>query len=146
MTEIDKILQKYNWPKNEFVRNLNFREIENKIEFELPEDYKQFLLKYPGYEIQLGEEYIKLWDYDKLLEWNEGYEIIQELRLTLGIGDNGGGEFIGLEKLINGDTRVVLTPFIDLNIENHIEIGSSFTDFLKRLDNGKTWFNEGKLQ
>ncbi|PWS31978.1 SMI1/KNR4 family protein [Pedobacter paludis] len=146
MTEIDKILQKYNWPKNEFVRNLNFQEIENKIEFELPEDYKQFLLKYPGYEIQLGEEYIKLWDYDKLLEWNEGYEIIQELRLTLGIGDNGGGEFIGLEKLINGHTRVVLTPFIDLNIENHIEIGSSFTDFLKRLDNGKTWFNEGKSQ
>jgi len=146
MTEIDQILQKYNWPTKQIESQLSVQEIESQVGFELPYDYKHFLFRYSSYETRIGTEYLKLWDYDKLLEWNEDYEILENLDMTLGIGDNGGGEFIGLQKLINGEIRVVLTPFIDLNIENHIEIGGSFTDFLKRLDNGKKWFNKSKLQ
>ena len=62
--------------------------------------------------------------------------------MTVGIGDNGVGEFIGIEKRADGETRVILKPFIDLNKKYHIEIGSSFTDFLERMDKGKKWFNE----
>lgn len=141
MSEIDNILKKYNWPKKELALNLDFREIEKRIGFDLPEDYKDFLRKYNFYETQIGEESFKLWDFDKLLEWNDGYEIIDNLNATIGIGDNGGGEFIGIERLVNGNFRTILTPFIDLNNEYHIEIGTSFTDFLKRMDNGEKWFN-----
>jgi len=35
--------------------------------------------------------------------------------MTVGIGDNGGGEFIGIEKRADGETRVILIPFIDLD-------------------------------
>jgi hypothetical protein len=140
MSEIDKILKKYNWPTKESVDDLVFEEIEKRIEFELPDDYKEFLRKYTSFETQLGEESFKLWDFDKLLEFNEGYEIIDNLKLTIAIGDNGGGEFIGLEKLASGEIRTILTPYIDLDKECHIEIGNSFTDFLARMDNGEKWF------
>lgn len=140
MSEIDKILKKYNWPTKETKADLEFGAIEDRIGFELPDDYKEFLRTYSFYETQIGEESFKLWDFDKLLDWNEGYEIVDNLIMTVGIGDNGGGEFIGLEKTDERNIRIVLTPFIDLDREYHIEIGSSFTDFLRRLDNGKKWF------
>ena len=140
MTEIDNILKKYNWPSKETVCDLDFNEIENHIGFELPDDYKEFLRKYSFFETQIGEESFKLWDFDKLSEWNIRYEIIDNLKMTIGIGDNGGGEFIGLEKLVDGKIRTVLTPFIDLDKEYHIEIGNSFTNFLERMDNGEKWF------
>ena len=140
MSEIDNILKRYSWPTKKTVANPDFKEIENRIGFDLPGDYKEFLAKYSFYETQIGEESLKLWDFDQLLDRNTDYEIIVNLKMTIGIGDNGGGEFIGLEKLVNGKTRVILTPFIDLDKESHIEIGNSFTDFLTRMDNGEKWF------
>ena len=142
MSETDNILKKYNWPIKETVDSLDFKEIENRIGFELPDDYKEFLRKYSFYETQIGEESFKLWAFDKLLEWNEGYEIIENLKNTIGIGDNRGGEFIGLEKLADGKKRIILIPFIDLDKEYHIEIGDSFSDFLRRMDNGVKRFDE----
>jgi hypothetical protein len=144
MSEIDKILKKYNWPTKGSVKDLDFKKIEDRIGFELPDDYKEFLKKYSFYETQIGEESFKLWDFEKLLEWNEGYEIIENLKMTIGIGDNGGGEFIGLEKSVDGKIRTILTPFIDLDKDYYIEVGISFTDFLKRMDNGEKWFKEDK--
>ena len=143
---MDNILKKYNWPIKDTVEDLDFKEIESQIGFELPEDYKEFLQKYSFYETQIEEESFKLWDFDKLLDWNNGYEIIDNLKMTIGIGDNGGGEFIGLEKLTDGKTRIILTPFIDLDKEYHIEIGNSFTDFLTRMDNGEKWFKDNETE
>jgi len=137
---IDNILIKYNWPTKDPVDDFDFKEIENKIGFELPTDYKEYIEKYSSYETQIGEEFFKLWEFDKLLDWNIGYEIIENLEKTIGIGDNGGGELIGLKSLGDGNINVILTPFIDLDEEYHITIGSSFTDFLKRMDNGDNWF------
>src|SRR4051812_15275125 len=119
MSEIDNILMKHNWPAKKMVDNLDFSEIENRIEFKLPDDYKEFLCKYSSYEIQIGEEYFKLWDFNELLESNEVYGIIDNLKLTIGIGSNGGGEFIGLEKNENGKARVILSPFIDQDKAYH---------------------------
>ena len=146
MSKIDNILKKYNWPTKDTVEDLDFKEIESRIGFELPDDYKEFLRKYSFYETQIGEESFKLWDFDKLLDWNNRYEIIDNLKMTIGIGDNGGGEFIGLEKLTDGKTRIILTPFIDLDKEYHIEIGNSFTDFLTRMHNGEKWFKDNETE
>jgi hypothetical protein len=117
-------------------------DIEREIRFELPLDYKDFILRYGGHETQIGEEYIKLWDRENLLSLNKGHEIFEKLPETIGIGDNGAGEFIGIEKLNNGGLRIILTPFIDLDKQYHIEIGKSFTDFLLKLDKGEKWFKD----
>jgi hypothetical protein len=58
---------------------------------------------------------------DKLLQSNIKSEILESQSSTIMIGGNGGREFIGIK----------------LNFKNHIIIGSSFTDFLIRLDEKK---------
>jgi hypothetical protein len=85
---------------------------------------------------------MRLWDFDELVETNKDYGIFDNLSNTLGIGGNGSSEFIAIELISNGNYRIVLSPFIDLDKQYHIEIGTSFTDFLVRLDNGQEWFNE----
>jgi hypothetical protein len=140
MNVIDEILEKYNWPKTTLSGTSELRDIEIKIGFELPGDYKDFLARYGGHETRIGEEYIKLWGRENLLSSNQGYEILENLPRTIGIGDNGAGEFIGIEKQDNGELRVILSPVIDLDKQFHVEIGNSFTDFLLRLDKRKKWF------
>ena len=70
------------------------------------------------------------------------YGIFDNLPNTLGIGVNGSSEFIAIELIDIGNCRIVPSPYIDLNKQYFIEIGTSFTDFLVRLDNGQEWFNE----
>lgn len=146
MSKIDQILKKYNWPTNETVEEFDFNEIERRIGFELPIDYKEFLRKYAFYETQIGQESFKLWDFAKLLDWNNDYGIFENLEMTIGIGDNGGGEFIGLEKLNDGNIRTILTPFVDLDKNYYIEVGKSFADFLTRMDNGEKWFKDNTIE
>ena len=142
MEIFEEILTKYNYSKRITKSLLNFEEIERIIKFNLPIDYKIYLQNYLGFEHFIGQEFVRLWSFEELLESNDGYEILENLPKTLGIGTNGSGEFIGIEFIDNGNYRIILSPFIDFNEEYHIEIGSSFTDFLLRLDYGKKWFTE----
>lgn len=130
MKVADEILKKYNWPTRTTSDKTDLVDIEKEIGFDLPDDYKGFLLRHGGHETQIGEEYIKLWDKDDLLSLNQEYKIFENLSGTIGIGDNGAGEFIGIEKLVDGGLRIVLTPFIDLQKQYHIEVGQTFTDCL----------------
>jgi cell wall assembly regulator SMI1 len=137
---MEEILRKYNWPRTSPSDNKDIADIEKEIGFELPTDYKTFLSQHSGHETQIGKEYIKLWDKKDLLPLNKAYQIIENLPGTIGIGDNGAGEFIAIEKLSGGEQRVILSPLIDFNKQHHIEIGKSFTDFLLRLDREEEWF------
>jgi hypothetical protein len=141
MNTTDEILKKYNWPTRTTSDKNDLLDIEREIGFELPYDYKDFLLRYTGHETQIGEEYVRLWDRADLLSLNQNYKIFENLPGTIGIGGNGAGEFIGIEKL-DDQLRVILTPFIDLDKQYHIEIGDSFTDFLLRLDKRQEWFKD----
>ncbi len=140
MHQFQKILLKYKWPKRAEDRKTSLKEIEDMAGFTLPSDYSVFIQKYLGYEEFIGKEYVRLWDGDELIEQNLGYYIVDSLPMTIGIGGNGAGECIAIEMKSKNNYRIVLTPFMDLDKQNHIEIGSSFTDFLVRLDNGENWF------
>lgn len=142
MDTTDEILDKYSWPRRTTSDDTDLLGIEREIGFELPEDYKNFLSKYGGHEMQIGEEFIKLWDKENLLLSNQEYKIFENLPRIIGIGGNGAGEFIGIEKLDDGGLRIILTPFIDLDKQYHSEIGKSFTDFLLNLAKGENWFKD----
>lgn len=135
---------KYNWPVKTDSNEIDFNDIEAKIGFELPEDYRHFLGKYIGHGMAMGKEFLALWDRNDLVLLNEGYRILENLPGTIGIGSNGGGELIAIEKLENEPIRIVLTPVIDLDRQYHIEIGKSFFDFLLRLDKGEEWFKSSE--
>lgn len=140
MTKLEIILTKYNFPKRTTRPTTKFEEIENQIGFPLPDDYKFYLDNYGEYEELVGSELVNLWDIDELLSRNKDTGIFDNLPLTLGIGNNPSNEFIAIEFINNKNYRIVLSPFIDLDKQFHIEIGSSFTDFFIRLENGKEWF------
>ena len=139
MEPFEKILSKYEVVKRTDKPKTAFEEVEKIINFKLPDDYKAFALNYLEFEDFIGAENVRLWDFDEILEINNDYQIFKYLTKTLGIGGNGGGEYIAIEDLGDNNLRIVLSPFI-IEKEAHIEIGSSFTDFLQRLDKGQEWF------
>lgn len=140
MEKFEEILSKYEVIKRDKKPKTTFEDVEKIINFKLPEDYKSFAFNYLEFEDFIGEQNIRLWNFDEIIEINNEYGIFEDLPKTLGIGGNGSGEFIAIENLDNDNLRVVLSPFI-IEKEAHIKIGNSFTDFLERLDNGKEWFN-----
>ncbi|RNI31831.1 SMI1/KNR4 family protein [Hanamia caeni] len=141
MIGLKTILTKYNFPKRTTIPAKTFEEIEKQIGFLLPDDYKFYLDNYKGHEEFVGPELVNLWDIDDLLTYNQDYRIFDNLPLTIAIGNNPSSEFIGIEFIENENYRVILSPFIDLDKQYHIDIGSSFTDFFERLDNGGKWFD-----
>jgi hypothetical protein len=142
MELFETILIKYDCPKRTEKPLATVHQIESIVKFSLPTDYKTYIQNYLGFEEHIGQEFMRLWDIDELIETNKGYGIFDNLPNTLGIGGNGSGEFIAIELIDSGKYRIVLSPFIDLDKHYHIEIGTSFTDFLVRLDKGQEWFKE----
>jgi hypothetical protein len=139
MERFEEILTKSEIVKRTDKLRTTFEEVQKIIGFKLPNDYKNFALNYLEYEDYIGNQNVRLWNFDEIIEINSDYQIFNYLPKTIGIGGNGGGEFIAIEELADRSLRIVLSPFI-IEKEAHIEIGNSFTDFLQRLDNGKEWF------
>ena len=140
MKTVNELLLKYNCPKRTQKAKTKIEQIQRILNFNLPNDYLFFLQNYSGFEQFIGSEFVRLWDIDELIGANIDYQIFENLPKTLAIGGNGSSEFIAIEQTVDNSIRVVLTPFIDLDKQYHIEIGISFTDFLQRLDNGQEWF------
>lgn len=140
MTRLETILTKYNFPKRVTRPISKVKDLEDRIGFPFPDDYKFYLENYEEYEEFIGPELVNLWGMDELLFRNKDTGIFDNLPLTLGIGNNQSSEFIAIELIDNKNYRIVLSPFIDLAKQQHIEIGKSFTDFFVRLDNGIGWF------
>ncbi len=134
------MFDKYDFQKRTSPIIIDWKEIEEVSAFQLPEDYKYFLENYNGFEGFIGSEFLQLWSYNNLLENNNGYGIVDHLTFTCGIGTNGSSEFLAIELIAANQYRIVLSPFIDLSKEYHIEIGISFSEMLQRLDEGKAWF------
>ena len=145
METFENILNKFDWPKRAEGSNASFHDVEKICGFELPDDYKSFLQKFSGYDDFIGTKFVALWDLNEIIEANMDCRIIANLPNTIGIGTDGAGEFIGLEKITKNSCRVILSPLIDLDKQYHVTIGSSFTDFLIRLDNGQEWFKNGSI-
>jgi hypothetical protein len=141
MKDLQEIITKYNFPKRDINSSVQIAEVESFSNLKLPEDYIFYLENYLGIDQFIGVEFIKLWSLEEIIEANKSYQIVEELIRTIGIGTNGSGEFIGIEMDQFDNIKIILSPFIDLNSKYNIEIGTSFTDFLIRLDNKIEWFS-----
>jgi hypothetical protein len=141
MTDIEIILDEIRWPRKS-IQFSSKKSIEKKMGFSLPDDYVFFSSNYSGHESFLKDRYFVLWDEAELLSFNEGYEVQHYLPTTLAIGSNGGGEMIGLRYDGNSQYQIILLPFGSLNDkEQERIIGDSFIDFLRRINEGKNWFD-----
>ena len=142
MEEFEKVLLNFNYPKRTSTPLTTIAHIEEKIKFKLPTDYINYLKSYLGFEEFIGKEFLRLWDFEEIIEINECYSVLSNLPNTLGIGGNGNDEIIAIELIELNNYRIILTPFTDLDEKYHIEIGTSFTNFLVRLENGQEWFKK----
>lgn len=140
---LSALFDKYAFPKREEPAETTLRQVEGRFRTSFPADYRAFASWYRGFENSMGVHYVQLWRIEALIEQNEGYDIQHYLPAVIGIGSNGGGELIAFDTSQPDAFRIILTPF--LGLEDPIEIGMSFTDFLTRLDKGQPWFgNDNK--
>lgn len=139
--DLKEVIEKYSFPKRDVNSIVEVIDVELYSKLKLPEDYIFYLENYHGIDQFIGVEFINLWSLEEIIESNKSYNIVEELPRTIGIGSNGSGEFIGIRLDQNENIKIILSPFIALNAKYHIDIGTSFTDFLVRLDKGIDWFS-----
>jgi hypothetical protein len=137
--ELEYLLAKSGFVKRRQVKN-GFQNIESIIGFQLPDDYKFYLNNYEPFEGFVGEQYIVLYTAENLLELNNGSVFDGSFSNTIAIGSNGASEIIGIKSLEANNCKIVIAQYIQ-DIDDHIEIGTSFTDMLMRLNEGVEWFN-----
>jgi hypothetical protein len=104
--------------------------LKEKYDIDLPKDYLFYLSNFENFEGYLNEEYLCFWPIDEIIEINEMNCIFDLDPKTIGIGTNGGGELIALQQTGTG-WNVVMMHLIGL--DDPIEIGTSFSNFLERM-------------
>ena len=139
MQNLEALLIKFCFVKRDKVDH-DFGSIENLIGFALPADYKFYLDNYEPFEGDIGEQYISLYSVADLIAFNSEFNTEEKEANTILIGSNGASESIGIRFFEEGEHQVVIAQYIT-DIDDHIEVGDSFTDTIKRLENGQVWFS-----
>jgi hypothetical protein len=118
---------------NSAVSLKDLADVEKTIGFELPSDYKQFLMKIDGGEGFIGDgSYLILWRASELHGFNVEYESASYCPNVLLIGSNGGGEAFGIDKE-RGELRYVQVPFVGMSRSSIEVLSTTFEGFLKSL-------------
>jgi hypothetical protein len=137
MQTLDDLLAKCGFTKREVADRIDFNIIESLAGFQLPMDYKYYLANYHSFEGFIGQEYIALYEADRLLALNEIND--EDISYTKLIGSNGASESMGIRMNEDGTYHLVIAQYLS-EIDDHIVIGVSFTDMIERLVNGTGWF------
>lgn len=70
MEKFEEIIKKFEVVKRTDKPKTTFEEVESLIGFKLPDDYKIFATNYLEFEDFIGMQYIRLWDFDEIIELN----------------------------------------------------------------------------
>ena len=121
------------------VPDTELSQLEKDLGFELPADYREFLLLSDGYNGYVGAKgYVHLWSIRELTSYNEGYEVRSNVPdLTL-IGSNGGPTAYGIDRH-EGRVSFVSIPFAPMARDEIRQLGGTFVEFLAALSAGEGW-------
>ncbi|HEY2412875.1 MAG TPA: SMI1/KNR4 family protein [Pirellulaceae bacterium] len=99
--------------------------------FSLPSDYIAFLRQSNGCEGELGIKpgWVQVWPAEKVLKYNEGYETTEAVPGFFAFGSNGGGEMFCFDLRTAGKSRVVMIPFIPMEIKEAFQLAGDFREF-----------------
>lgn len=108
-------------------------DIEHRIGTSLPKLYAELMTRSNGVEGFLSEEnYLMLWPLEQLSELNKGYGTTEFAPTLWLFGSNGGDAGYAFDTRSDG-LPIVEVPFIGMSLEEAKPKGSSFADFLKKL-------------
>lgn len=132
-SHLTKILDEYNFSRRQANIRSTIEMLEYKVGFLLPGDYQEYLAHYSAFEGTIKNTFVKLWDIDQLIAYNEGYEIFKSMPNTFGIGSNGSGGLLAIEREDSGLISYVLTPFTLLDPCKNEYLASSFSELIEKL-------------
>jgi len=112
----------------------DIRKATDALGTDLPEDYKLFLQGSNGGEGMIGEIYAALWGVEELAGLNVDYEVAEYAPGLLLIGSNGGGEAFAFDTRVT-PWPVVKVPFVGMDLEYALDMGTSFTAFIEGSEN-----------
>jgi hypothetical protein len=114
-------------------------QLEKDLGFNLPSDYREFLLLSDGYNGEVGDRgYAQIWSIGELTSNNEGYEVkswVPDLAL---IGSNGGPTAYGIDRQ-EERASFVSVPFVPMARDEIRPLGGTFVEFLAALSSGEGW-------
>jgi len=100
----------------------------NKGVADLPLDIIDFYKKHNGGEGFFSDQYVVIWPIDKLVDYNDDYQVKEFAPGFFMFGSNGAGEGYGFD--LQANKAVVMLPFIGMNREYALPISKSFSDLL----------------
>jgi|SRR5579859_1648716 len=117
--------------KNQQADPIALGKVISSLDFQLPNDYLEFMQESNGAEGILGNNYLVLWRIEDLINSNKDYNVDQYAPGFFIFGSNGGGTAYAMDK----QTHVVVAfEFVGMLVTDSPTIlGSSFTNFLERL-------------
>lgn len=107
-------------------------ETEVKLQWPLPNDYKEFLRKANGGEGFIGENYLILWGVGELEQFNKEYQVLDYAPGLIMFGSDGGGEGFAFDARSN-PSPIVQVPFIGMDLMYARPIATCFDAFLAKL-------------
>lgn len=117
-----------NFSKNELPSQSLYQQLLDKIDFNIDEDYLDFIFKYNGAEGDIGSEaYLSLWDIENVLVCNPYYEDVEECKDLFFFGTEGSNYGYAFEKINGG---VIGIDFLDIGNIPPNKIANTFKDFL----------------
>jgi hypothetical protein len=94
----------------------------------IPDSYFDFLRTTNGGEGDLAVEpgWFAPWPAEEVLQCNRGYRVAASVPGLFGFGSNGGGELIAFDFRAAGCVRIVMLPFMPMDLEEAVVISESF--------------------
>ena len=102
---------------------------------DLPEEYLTLLQHSNGGEGELGVEpgWFQLWPNEKVIEYNNSYEVAENVPGFFGFGSSGGGELLAFDMRGGKPWKIVMIPFIVMQVEDAIVIADDFGTFVQSI-------------
>ena len=114
-------------------------QLEEKLGFRLPDDYRAFLLVADGYDGDVRVKgYARLWPSRQVASDNDGYQVRSYVPDLALIGSNAGPTAYGIDRH-DGQPWFVSIPFMPMQRNEIRRLGATFTEFLAALSNGEGW-------
>lgn len=108
-------------------------ETEERLGYQLPDDYRSFLMACNGGEGFVGEHYLAMWGVEDLLPFNQEYEISTFVPELLAFASTGAGEGYAFQMGDSVPAKVVQIPFIGLSMVDAVPVAGSFEQLLQRM-------------
>ncbi|WIV21156.1 SMI1/KNR4 family protein [Paenibacillus polygoni] len=110
----------------------DIQEIDSKLGFILPNDYKEIVKVLNGFEGTISNSYIVFWSVNEVIELNEGYGVDDFAPGIFLFGSDGGNQAYGFD-VRDDEMRIITIPFIVMDIDDIEICGEDMNEFYQFL-------------